>query len=145
MTGLRWVEGIACLALGIKYPDMMDALVPMASQPSPMSGRNWRLRRLLVETVRADPDYKDGNYTNQPAMLKLAAAFYGAATNGGTIALQNAAPTREKADAIVDRMLSTSTTPDANDFVYAWGSSGDYNPANLAGIKAAVLASISRR
>jgi homoserine O-acetyltransferase len=124
----------------IKYPDMMDALVPMASQPAPMSGRNWMLRRLLVETVRSDSSYEEGNYTTQPAALKLAAAFYGVATNGGSIALQNMAPTREKADAIIDKMLSAPISADANDFIYAGEASADYNPANLERIKAAVLA-----
>ena len=52
---------------GAKYPDYMDALVPMASQPSEMASRNWMLRRLLVDTVRTDPEYKDGDYTDAAA------------------------------------------------------------------------------
>ena len=51
---------------GITYPDFMDALVPMASQPTEMSSRNWMMRRLVIDAVRNDPDWKDGNYTTQP-------------------------------------------------------------------------------
>ena len=51
---------------GAKYPDAMDALVPMASQPTEMASRNWMMRRLMIEPIRTDPDYKDGDYTEQP-------------------------------------------------------------------------------
>ena len=57
---------------GAKYPNYMDALVPMAAQPTPMSSRNWMLRRVMLETVRNDPEYKDGNYTTQPRSMKIA-------------------------------------------------------------------------
>ena len=56
----------------VKYPDMMDALVPMASQPTEMAARNWMLRRMMIETIRNDPDYNGGNYTTQPRMMKYA-------------------------------------------------------------------------
>ena len=46
---------------GVKYPDFMDALVPMASQPTAMAARNWMLRRMMIETIRSDPDYNNGN------------------------------------------------------------------------------------
>src|SRR5215475_5208065 len=48
---------------GEKYPGFMDVLVPMASQPAPMASLNWMLRRMMTETIRSDPDWKDGNYT----------------------------------------------------------------------------------
>src|SRR5580658_2491907 len=54
-----------------KYPGFMDALVPMASQPTPMASRNWMLRRLMIETVRSDPEWNSGNYTTEPHSLKL--------------------------------------------------------------------------
>src|SRR5580658_11363294 len=56
---------------GEKYPGYMDALVPMASQPTPMASRNWMLRRLMIETVRSDPEWNSGNYTTEPHSLKL--------------------------------------------------------------------------
>lgn len=125
---------------GTKYPDYMDALVPMASQSSAMASRNWMLRRMMIETIRSDPEYANGNYTTQPRFLKIANVFYGIATNGGTLAYQKAAPTREKADKMVDARLAAPMTSDANDFLYQWGSSGDYDasPA-LDRIQAALL------
>jgi homoserine O-acetyltransferase len=75
---------------GVKYPSYMDALVPMASQPTEMASRNWMLRRMMLETIRNDPDYNGGNYTAQPRMMKYAIHAYGIATAGGTLALSNA-------------------------------------------------------
>ena len=126
---------------GTKYPDYMDALVPMAAQPTEMSSRNWMMRRLLIETVRSDPEYNSGNYTAQPRILKIANLFYATGTNGGTLALQKAAPTRAQADKLFETRLAAPMTADANDYVYAWNSSRDYNAApGLDRIKAALLA-----
>ena len=87
---------------GVSYPGFTDALVPMASQPTAMAARNWMLRRLMIETVRQDPEYDNGNYTHQPRSLRFAAAFYATATNGGTLAYQSLAPTSAQADALVN-------------------------------------------
>jgi homoserine O-acetyltransferase len=119
----------------------MDALVPMASQPTAMASRNWMLRRMMLETIRNDPDYNNGNYTTQPRVLKIASTFFGIATAGGTLNYQRLAPTREKADQLVDARLAAPITADANDFLWQWGSSADYDPApGLEKIQAAVLA-----
>ncbi|MFC0399134.1 alpha/beta fold hydrolase [Paraburkholderia rhizosphaerae] len=125
---------------GEQYPDMMDALVPMASQPTEMSARNWMMRRMLVESIQQDPAYDHGNYTVQPPSLRLASTMFAIATSGGTLAYQALAPTRAQADKLVDTMLAAPQT-DANDFVYQWASSGDYNAApGLSRIKAPLLA-----
>jgi homoserine O-acetyltransferase/O-succinyltransferase len=124
-----------------KYPGLMDAVVPMAAQPTEMAARNWMLRRMMLETIRNDPDYNDGNYTAQPRMMKYAVAAYGFASSGGTLAYQSLAATAEKADELVEQRLSTPITADANDFIYQWQSSHDYNPtAGLERIEAALLA-----
>ncbi|WP_439597082.1 alpha/beta fold hydrolase [Falsiroseomonas sp.] len=126
---------------GTNYPEAMDAIVPMASQPTEMSSRNWMMRRLLVESVRRDPGYANGFYTQQPASLGLANVVYATATNGGTLNLQKIAPTREAADRLVEQRLAAPPPADANDFVYQWDSSRDYNPApRLERIRAQVLA-----
>ncbi len=126
---------------GEKYPGYMDALVPMASQPTAMASRNWMLRRMMLETIRNDPDYKDGNYTVQPRFLKIASTFFGIATAGGTLHYQKLAPTREQADKLVDARLAAPMTADANDFLWQWGSSADYDAApGLEKIQAWVLA-----
>jgi homoserine O-acetyltransferase/O-succinyltransferase len=126
---------------GVKYPDFMDALVPMASQPTAMASRNWMLRRLIIDSIRNDPDWKDGNYTTQPKAFRTAAVFYNIATNGGTLATQKATPTREAADKLLDQRLAALTNADANDYLYQWDASGDFDPSSgLAHIKATVLA-----
>jgi homoserine O-acetyltransferase/O-succinyltransferase len=125
---------------GGKYPQFMDALVPMASQPTEMASRNWMLRRLMLETIRNDPDYNGGNYTAQPRMMKYAINAYGFATAGGTLAYQALAPTAAKADKMVDDRLATAITADANDFIYRWEASHDYDPSpTLEKIEAALL------
>ena len=69
---------------GQKYPCYMDALVPMASQPTAMASRSWMLQRMMLEVVRNDPDYNNGNYVTQPRLMKIASIFFGIATAGGT-------------------------------------------------------------
>jgi homoserine O-acetyltransferase/O-succinyltransferase len=126
---------------GEAHPDFMDALVPMASNPTAMASRNWMLRRTMIETIRQDPAYDNGNYTAQPPSLRLANVFMGIASSGGTLAYQSLAPTREKADKLVDERLSAPAPADANDFLYQWESSRDYNPQpELDRIQAPVLA-----
>ena len=126
---------------GEQYPDFMDALVPMASQPSEMSSRNWMLRRLVFDSIKNDPEWMGGNYTQQPRSLQFASVFFSIATLGGSQALYKAAPTREKADQLLDTRLQAKFAGDANDHLYQWDSSRDYNPSpKLEAIKAALLA-----
>jgi homoserine O-acetyltransferase len=126
---------------GERWPDMMDALVPMASQPTPMSARNWMMRRMLVESIKQDPAWKDGNYTSPPPSLRTANVMFGLATSGGTLAYQTSAPTRAQADKLVDERLAAPLPGDANDFIYQWQSSADYDPSQqLSAIKAPLLA-----
>jgi len=126
---------------GVRYPKMMDALVPMAAQPTAMAARNWMLRRLMIETIRNDPDYNGGNYTRQPRMMKYAIAAYRFASAGGTLGYQTLAPTTAKADKMVDDQLATPVTADANDYLYAWEASHDYNPSGeMEKIEALTLA-----
>jgi homoserine O-acetyltransferase len=125
---------------GERYPHMMDALVPMASQPTAMAARNWLLRRSMLETIRNDPDYNGGNYTSQPRMMKYAIAAYRFASAGGTLAYQTLAPTAAQADKMVADQLALPVTADANDFIYQWDASHDYDPAaGMEKIEAALL------
>jgi homoserine O-acetyltransferase len=125
---------------GTKHPGFMDALVPMASQPSPMASRNWMLRRMLVEAIRTDPEWKGGDYTEQPRAARLAYANHLLASSGGTLAYQALTPTREKADKYVDDVLA-GLNIDANDLLYAYSASADYDPsAELGRITAPTLA-----
>jgi hypothetical protein len=106
-----------------------------------MSSRNWMMRRMLTESIRQDPAYDNSHYMAQPPSLRLANVFMGIGTSGGTLAYQALAPTREKADKLVDKRLAQPAPIDANDFVYQWEASRDYNPAPaLESIVAPVLA-----
>ncbi len=126
---------------GVQHPQFMDALVPMASQPTEMSSRNWMMRRMLIDAIRNDPDWNGGNYTSQPRAIRIASVFYGIATNGGSQAYQTLAPTRELADKLLDERLTAAFSADANDFLYQWDASRDYNPSlGLARVEAALLA-----
>jgi homoserine O-acetyltransferase len=126
---------------GEKYPEFADALVPMAAQPTAMASRNWMLRRMMIETIRSDPEWHNGDYTTQPRFLKIASVFFSIATSGGTLAYQKQAPTRDKADKVVDDRLAAPMKADANDFLYQWESSGDFDAApGLERIQATVLA-----
>jgi len=133
--------GMETWIFAVKYPDYTDVAVPMACLPTEMSSRNWMLRRLITDSIRNDPDWKDGQYTQQPKSARVASVFFGIATSGGNQALYKAAPTREKADQLLDARLAAPFTADANDVLYQWDSSRDYNPsAGLEKIKATVLA-----
>jgi len=126
---------------GSAYPDFMDALVPMAAQPTAMSSRNWMMRRMITDAVRNDPDWNNGNYTTQPRAFRTANAFFRIATSGGTLAYQKMAPTREKADKLLNDMLAAPFNADANDFLYQWDSSRDYDASpGLEKIQAVLLA-----
>jgi homoserine O-acetyltransferase len=143
---LRLVLGVSMGGMqtwmwGEAYPGFMDALVPMASQPTAMASRNWMMRRLIVDSIRNDPDWKDGNYTTQPKSAHFASVFFGLATSGGSMAYQALAPTRAAADKLLDARLAAPFTADANDILYQWDSSRDYDAApGLEKIQAPVLA-----
>lgn len=123
-----------------KYPDYMDAAAPMASQPTPMASRNWMMRRMLLETIKADPAYKNGDYTEQPPFLKIANVFFGIGTNGGSLRYQATAPTNVAADEFVTKALAAPMKADANDFLYQWASSQDYDASkDLEKISAQLL------
>lgn len=124
-----------------KYPTFMDVAVPMASLPTEMASRNWILRRLITDSIRNDPEWQNGNYTRQPRSAQFASVFFAFATNGGNQALFKAAPTREKADALLNQRLAAPFTADANDVLYQWDSSRDFNPSpGLERIQARLLA-----
>jgi homoserine O-acetyltransferase/O-succinyltransferase len=124
-----------------RYPGFMDIAVPMASLPVDMSGRNWMMRRMIIDSVRNDPAYMDGNYTKQPPSLQFASIYFALGTNGGNQGLYKAAPTREKADQLIAQRFAAPFRGDANDQLYQWDSSRDYNPSpGLERIQAVLLA-----
>ena len=124
-----------------RYPDAMDIAVPMASQPVGMSSRNWMMRRFIIDSIRNDPAWQNGNYTKQPPSAKFASVYFAIGTNGGNRNLYRIAPAREQADQLIEKRMKASFRADANDTLYRWSASRDYNPApHLEKIKATVLA-----
>lgn len=124
-----------------EHPQAMDIVVPMASFPSEMSGRNWMMRRLLIDAIKNDPSWNNGDYGAQPANFRHTYLFFATGTNGGDQALHARAPTREKADAYLKERLAAPFEGDANDYIYQWDASRDYNPSpKLERITARVLA-----
>jgi len=99
------------------------------------------MRRMLIDAIRNDPAWNNGDYTTQPRALQAANVFFGIATSGGTHGYHKLAPTREQADKLLDERLAAPFKADANDFLYQWDASRDYNPApGLERVQAALLA-----
>jgi homoserine O-acetyltransferase len=126
---------------GQTHPDFMDALLPLASLPVEIAGRNRMWRKTVIDAIRTDPDWKDGEYAAQPHGLRIALELL-ALQSSNPVERQKEAPTREKADQVLDEYVSRSMkTADANDVLYAVSSSRDYNPApGLSKIRAPLLA-----
>jgi homoserine O-acetyltransferase len=113
---------------GERYPDFMDALMPLASLPTQIAGRNRVWRRVVIDAIRQDPDWNNGNYTTQPRSLRTAAQMLWL-VGSNPILRQSAAPTVAAADKSIDDYVANyMRTGDANDILYALESSRDYDP-----------------
>ena|ERR1035437_3575880 len=122
------------------YPDLMDGLVPIGSQPVPLGGHNWMMRRFVIDTIRNDPDWNGGNYHKNPRQHAYASALFLLMANS-FVQLQNRAPTQELGDALFRQLIEQAGRRDANDQLYAFESAIDYDPLNdLEKIKARLLA-----
>lgn len=126
---------------GQRHPDFMDALLPLASLPSQISGRNRVWRKTLIDAIRNDPTYDGGNYTAQPAALRTANALLFFMGSNPTLR-QESMPTLAKADEVLEAALvAAAANTDANDLVYQVGASWDYDPApGLGKIRAPLIA-----
>ena len=126
---------------GELHPDFMDALMPMASLPTQISGRNRIWRRVVIDAIRGAPDWQNGDYQSEPYGLKIAAEELYLMGSNPAIQTRNL-PTLEKADAVLNAYVASfPTNHDANDVLYAVESSHDYDPApGLERITAPLLA-----
>lgn len=123
------------------YPDYMTAAIPMAATPAPMSSRNWIMRKMVINSIKNDPDWHNGFYTTQPEKFQTVYNYYNIATNGGDIAWQNQAYNTEKTEQILNDKLSARVTMDTNDFLYQWDAARTFDPtSDLGRIKAKILA-----
>jgi homoserine O-acetyltransferase len=132
--------GMLTWMFGYMYPNFADALCPVATQPGPMSGRNWIQRRISIEAIKNDPEWMQGEYTTNPSRFVFTAPFGGLMVQS-VERLQALAPTREAADALYESMVERARKTDANDRLYQLEASSDYDPsALLSDIKAPLLA-----
>ena len=125
----------------VSEPDFMDAVLPMVCLPDQIAGRNRMERRLMVDAIRNDPEWNGGDYAKQPQGLvtALRMVVIGA---GSVKRYYIEAPTQEATDSLLDRQVQQRLQgADANDFVYAWEASRDYDPGpGLERVRAAVTA-----
>src|SRR6202166_3332806 len=115
---------------GESYPDFMDALMPLACQPVAIAGRNRIWRKMTIDAIRDDPEWKSGDYTSQPLnALKIAGESFPNAP-GSALQMQKQFPTREETDmANVEFVKRFSAGHDANDLLYALNASRNYDPS----------------
>jgi homoserine O-acetyltransferase len=126
---------------GQKYPGFMDALLPLASLPTQISGRNRMWRKMVSEAMRNDPEWNNGNYRTQPRSVRLAAQMLFLMSSNPVIR-QKQGPTLKAADDFFEKSVAELVAPlDANDLLYAIESSHDYDPGpSLEKIQAPLLA-----
>jgi len=124
-----------------QYPNFLDGVVPLACLPRQIAGRNRMMRRMIIDDIRNDPDWKGGAYSAQPPGLRAAlqVLFF---MGSSPLQAQKRAPTRDTADSsIADWLSQRSATTDANDMLYQFDASRDYDPSpDLERITAPVLA-----
>ena len=123
-----------------KYPDFIDAAMPLACLPVQIAGRNRMWRKMSMEEIRNSPDYNGGNYTQQPYGLRGAIDLL-LLVGQAPLFAQKQFPTQQKADAYVESGIQRELgSLDANDWLYALDSSRDYDPSpNLEKITAPVM------
>lgn len=136
------IGGMQAWVWGERYPAFMDALMPLQCLPAEVAGLNRMLRRIVIDGIRTDPEWKNGDYQTQP-LRALTIAQYGALALFGTPWLQwKNTPTPALADAAFDKRIADGVaSTDANDLLYQYESSVGYKPsAGLGGIQARVVA-----
>ena len=126
---------------GEQHPEFMDALLPLASLPTQISGRNRAWRRIIIDAIRNDPAWQGGDYKTQPPSLRTAAEMLWLMSSNPLVR-QNEAPSLRRADEVLDKFVDQIVkTDDANDVLYALEASHDYDPEpNLEKITAPLLA-----
>jgi homoserine O-acetyltransferase/O-succinyltransferase len=133
---LRLVMGTSMGAMhtwvwGEMFPDFMDALMPLASAPVEIAGRNRMFRSMIMQAIRNDPDWNNGEYTKQPLNGLIAAEYSLWMMGSSALQLHKTNPTHEKADAAVMALRQKAEKDDANDMLYYFDASTDYNPSPM--------------
>jgi homoserine O-acetyltransferase len=114
---------------GETYPEFMDALMPLACQPAQIAGRNRIWRKMVMDAIREDPEWKSGEYTAEPKQGLRTALDLLLIAGSAPLPIQKSYPTRDAADKYLDEYFATRTAGlDANDLLYAVNASRNYNP-----------------
>jgi homoserine O-acetyltransferase/O-succinyltransferase len=131
-----------CWVWGETYPDFVDGLVPLASAPIQIAGRNRVMRTMIMDSITRDPAYKGGDYTEQPHAGMVGAVNLLMMMTSSPIGWHKSGPTRDAADTWYEAQLKSRVAAnDANDMLYQFNSSSDYDPSpNLEKITAHLLA-----
>ena len=131
-----------CWVWGEMYPDFVDGLVPLASAPTQIAGRNRVMRTMIMDSITRDPAYKNGEYTEPPHAGMVGAVNLLMMMTSSPIGWHKSGPTRDAADAWYESQLkSRIAANDANDMLYQFNASRDYDPSpNLEKITAHLLA-----
>lgn len=126
---------------GENYPDFMDALMPLACLPVQIAGRNRVWRREIMDSIRLDPAWRNGEYTGEPVQGLRSALYLLLIATSSPLQWQKNYPTRDRADAFLDGFIQARLDgADANDMLYALDASRDYDPSpNLGRITASVM------
>ncbi|HLW75973.1 MAG TPA: alpha/beta fold hydrolase, partial [Bryobacteraceae bacterium] len=125
---------------GEMYPGFMDSLMPLASAPVEIAGRNRLLRDMIMDAITSDPEYNNGNYDHPIHGLRAAQYGLTVMTSSPTV-MQKQYATREKADEGFAKLMESAMKKDANDMLYQFQSSSDYNPEpELEKIQARLIA-----
>jgi homoserine O-acetyltransferase len=134
--------GMQTWVWGETYPDFMDALMPLASAPVEIAGRNRVMRRMIMDAIRNDPAWMNGEYKTQPLQGLTAAENILLLMGSAALPWHSQAATRDSADKFYqDRLKTGLARTDANDMLYQFDSSREYNPAPaLEKIKAPLIA-----
>lgn len=145
VTHLRLIMGtsMGCMHAwiwGYTHPEFMDGLAPFACVPAQIAGRNRMIRTMAMDAIRTDPAWNQGEYTSQPPGLRTALMML-YLMGSAPLLQQQQAPTRDAADSVIRSYLDgRMRATDANDFLYQFDSSRDYNPSARVGeIKAPAL------
>jgi homoserine O-acetyltransferase len=143
---LRLLIGVSmgCMnswAWGVTYPDFMDALMPFACLPAEVGGTNRMFRKMAMDAIRNDPQWNGGDYTTQPHAAIISMADLLLIMGGSVLQMQEKFPTREAADKHLEAYLDERVpTLDANDWLYQFDASRNYDPSpQLEKIKASVM------
>jgi homoserine O-acetyltransferase len=126
---------------GETYPDAMDALMPLACLPVQIAGRNRLWRKMIIDGIRQDPDWKNGDYTTQPRAATQISADFLLIAGSAPLHMQDDLPTRDAADNFLEESMKRIRAGlDANDFLYAVSASRNYDPsAGLETIRVPVM------